>query len=57
MGQIRYLSALQYMHGVVGNFSSGLIEVASFKFATNDIGDREKGRKKAERVISWKPSE
>ena len=57
LGQVRYLSALQYMDGVVGNSSSGLIEVPSFRIATIDIGDRQKGRIKAESVISCEPSE
>jgi len=57
LGQLRYLSALQYMDGVVGNSSSGLIEVPSFRIATIDIGDRQKGRIKADSVISCEPSE
>lgn len=57
LGQIRYLSALQYMDGAVGNSSSGLIEVPSFKIATIDIGDRQKGRIKADSVISCEPTE
>ena len=57
LGQLRYLSALQYMDGVVGNSSSGLIEVPSFRIATIDIGDRQKGRIKADSVISCEPGE
>ena len=52
MGQLNYLSALQYMDAVVGNSSSGLIEAPSFKIGTINIGDRQKGRIKAESVIS-----
>jgi len=55
MGQLRYLSALQYMDMVVGNSSSGLIEAPSFKIATIDIGDRQKGRLKAKSVIEVEP--
>ena len=55
MGQLNYLSALQYMDAVVGNSSSGLIEAPSFKIATIDIGDRQKGRIKSESVISCSP--
>jgi len=51
LGQLRYLSALQYVDAVVGNSSSGLIEAPSFKIATVDIGDRQKGRIKASSVI------
>lgn len=51
LGQLRYLSAIQYMDVVVGNSSSGLIEVPSFKKATINIGDRQQGRVKATSVI------
>jgi len=55
MGQVKYLSALQFMDAIVGNSSSGLLEAPSFKIATVDIGDRQKGRIKAESVISCLP--
>jgi len=51
MGQLRYLSALQYVDVMVGNSSSGIAEAPSFKIATLDIGDRQKGRIKAKSVI------
>ncbi len=51
LGQLRYLSALQYVDAVVGNSSSGLIEAPSFKIGTINIGDRQKGRLKANSVI------
>jgi len=51
LGQIRYLSALQYIDAVVGNSSSGLIEAPSFKIGTINIGDRQKGRIMADSVI------
>ena len=51
LGQLRYLSAIQFMDVVVGNSSSGLIEVPSFKKATINIGDRQQGRVKATSVI------
>lgn len=44
LGKLRYLSTLQFIDGVVGNSSSGIIEVASFKKGTVNIGDRQKGR-------------
>ena len=56
LGQIRYLSALQFVDGVVGNSSSGLIEVPSFKIGTLNIGDRQKGRLKADSVIDCDPN-
>ncbi len=55
MGQVNYLSALQFVDAVVGNSSSGLLEAPSFKIGTIDIGDRQKGRIKAESVISCIP--
>ena len=55
MGQLNYLSALQFMDAVVGNSSSGLIEAPSFKIGTIDIGDRQKGRIKTDSVISCLP--
>lgn len=51
MGQIGYLSALQFCEMVVGNSSSGLIEAPSFGIPTINIGERQKGRVKAKSVI------
>jgi len=51
LGQLRYLSALQYVDAMVGNSSSGLAEAPSFKVGTINIGDRQKGRIMAESVI------
>ena len=51
LGQLRYLSAMQFVDGVVGNSSSGLAEAPTFKIGTINIGDRQKGRIKAESVI------
>lgn len=55
LGQLRYLSALQHIDGVVGNSSSGIIEVPSFGIGTVNIGDRQKGRLYAQSVISCRP--
>ena len=52
LGYVRYLSSLQYVQAVVGNSSSGLIEVPSFGIPTVNIGDRQKGRLHAESVIN-----
>lgn len=51
LGQLRYLSALQYCDAVLGNSSSGIIEVPSFGIPTVNIGDRQLGRVRAESVI------
>jgi len=51
LGQLRYLSALQYVDAMIGNSSSGLAEAPSFKIGTINIGDRQKGRIMADSVI------
>lgn len=51
LGQLRYLSAMKYVAAVVGNSSSGILEAPSIPVATVNIGDRQKGRIKAESVI------
>jgi len=56
LGQVRYLSALQFVDGLVGNSSSGLTEAPSFKIGSVNIGDRQKGRAKAESVIDCEPT-
>ena len=55
MGQLNYLSAMQYMDAVVGNSSSGIIEAPSFKIGTLNIGDRQEGRIKADSLIDCLP--
>ena len=55
LGQLRYLSAIKFVDIVLGNSSSGLTEVPSFKKATVNIGDRQKGRIKATSVIDILP--
>ncbi|WP_149719550.1 UDP-N-acetylglucosamine 2-epimerase [Campylobacter concisus] len=55
LGQLRYLSAIKFVDIVLGNSSSGLLEVPSFKKATINIGDRQKGRAKASSVIDVRP--
>ncbi len=51
LGQLRYLSCLQFVDGVVGNSSSGIAEAPSFKVGTINIGDRQKGRLASSSVI------
>ncbi|HIF58482.1 MAG TPA: UDP-N-acetylglucosamine 2-epimerase (hydrolyzing), partial [Rhodospirillales bacterium] len=55
LGQLRYLSCVKHVDGVVGNSSSGLAEVPSFKKGTINIGDRQRGRIKADSVIDCQP--
>ena len=52
LGQRRYFSILKYITAVIGNSSSGIIEVPSFSIPTLNIGDRQKGRIAAESVIN-----
>lgn len=51
LGQLRYLSALKNCDLVIGNSSSGLIEVPSFNVPTINIGDRQKGRISGDTVL------
>lgn len=52
LGQRRYFSVLKFVHAVLGNSSSGIIEVPSFGIPTLNIGDRQKGRIAADSVIN-----
>lgn len=52
MGQENYFSSILYSDGVIGNSSSGLLEVPSFKKATINIGKRQSGRELADSVLS-----
>lgn len=55
LGHLRYLSLLKFADGVIGNSSSGLIEAPSFGIGTINIGERQKGRLRAESVIDCAP--
>lgn len=54
LGVVRYLSVMRQVAAVVGNSSSGLVEVPSFGIPTLNIGDRQKGRIFAESVVNCK---
>ena len=56
LGQLRYLSCLANVNGVIGNSSSGLTEAPSFGIGTINIGDRQKGRVQAQSVINCEPN-
>ena len=56
LGQLRYLSCIAHVDGVVGNSSSGLLEAPSFQKGTINIGDRQRGRLQAESVINCEPT-
>lgn len=55
LGVIRYLSVMRQVTAVVGNSSSGIVEVPSFGIPTLNIGDRQKGRIAAESVYNCAP--
>lgn len=57
LGMRRYLSALKYCLFVMGNSSSGLIEAPSFGIPTINIGERQKGRLRAESVLDCSAEE
>ena len=57
LGQLNYLSIMQYVDAVVGNSSSGIIESPSLKVPTINIGDRQKGRIRAKSIIDCKGTE
>jgi len=51
LGQKHYLSLMKICDAVVGNSSSGLIEAPALGKATVNLGNRQKGRLKADSVI------
>lgn len=55
LGVLRYLSVMKQVAAVVGNSSSGLLEVPSFGIPTLNIGDRQNGRIAAESVYNCAP--
>ena len=52
LGRLRYLSALKFVGAVVGNSSSGIVEVPSMRIPTVNIGIRQKGRLASKSVIN-----
>jgi GDP/UDP-N,N'-diacetylbacillosamine 2-epimerase (hydrolysing) len=55
LGQLRFLSAVKIVDGVIGNSSSGLIEAPSLATGAINIGDRQRGRLRAQSVIDCAP--
>lgn len=55
LGQLRFLSCVKLVDGVIGNSSSGLAEAPSLQTGTVNIGDRQRGRLKAQSVIDCAP--
>ena len=57
LGTLKYFSAIKHSVCVIGNSSSGIVEVPSFNKPTVNIGDRQKGRIQADSIINCKPEE
>lgn len=55
LGQLRYLSCMNFVDGVIGNSSSGLMEAPTMCVGTVNIGDRQRGRLRAKSVIDCAP--
>ncbi len=51
LGTLRYLSAVKYASFLMGNSSSGILEAPVLGTPTINIGDRQKGRLRAETVV------
>jgi UDP-N-acetylglucosamine 2-epimerase (non-hydrolysing)/GDP/UDP-N,N'-diacetylbacillosamine 2-epimerase (hydrolysing) len=57
MGQLFYLSAIKNADVIIGNSSSGIVEVPTFHKPTVNIGKRQQGRLKADSIIDCKETE
>lgn len=57
LGQVRYLSSVAHAAAVIGNSSSGIIEVPAFDVPTVNIGPRQKGRLAAKSVLNTLPDQ
>ncbi len=55
LGQKKYFSCLKYAELMIGNSSSGLLEMPTFKKFSINIGERQSGRIKAKSVIDCSP--
>lgn len=55
LGRIKYLSMANLVDAVAGNSSSGIIEAPSLGKPSINIGDRQRGRVKANSVIDSRP--
>ena len=54
LGYENYLSLINLSDGAIGNSSSGIIEVPTFKKATINIGNRQQGRSRSSSIIDCK---
>jgi len=54
LGQRNYFSILNIVDAIIGNSSSGILEMPTFKKATINIGDRQSGRLKSTSIVDCK---
>ena len=52
LGQVNYFSFLNQMNAIIGNSSSGILEMPYFKKATINLGDRQLGRLHSKSIIN-----
>jgi len=55
LGSQKFLSFLKIADAIIGNSSSGILEMPTFKKPTINIGDRQKGRVKSNSIIDVLP--
>ena len=55
LGSLNYLSLLKIAHVIIGNSSSGVVEMPRFRKYTINIGDRQKGRMSYKSIINIPP--
>lgn len=54
LGHVNYCSILKVVDCVIGNSSSGILEMPTFKNGTINLGDRQSGRLKSSSIIDCK---
>jgi len=54
LGHVNYFSILKLVDCVIGNSSSGILEMPTFKNGTINLGDRQSGRLKSSSIIDCK---
>ena len=55
LGSQKFLSFLKIADAIIGNSSSGILEMPTFKKPTINIGDRQKGRVKSNSIVDVFP--
>ena len=56
LGQKNFHSIMNYIDGIIGNSSSGILEAPSFKIGTINIATRQKGRLQVKSILNCKPN-